>query len=65
MTYKVYVIKGMRDGRLYKGMTDNIERRLFEHNSGKQKSTKGYMPWNLVFFKSSIHGMKPEIMKNI
>ena len=41
----------MRDGRLYKGMTDNIERRLLEHNSGKQKSTKGYMPWNLVYLK--------------
>lgn len=45
----VYVIKSKVDGRLYKGMTDNLERRVKEHNSGKMKSTKGYVPWYLVY----------------
>lgn len=48
----VYVLKSQTDGRLYKGMTENIERRIYEHNSGKCKSTKPYRPWVLVLTKS-------------
>jgi putative endonuclease len=51
MTYTVYVLKSRIDGRLYKGMTENLERRLFEHNSGNQKSTKAFKPWDLVYSK--------------
>jgi len=47
----VYVLKSEKDGRLYKGMTQNIENWLQEHNSGKMKSTKGYRPWALVYNK--------------
>ena len=32
-------------------MTENLERRIEEHNSGKTKSTKGYRPWKLFFFE--------------
>ena len=49
--YFVYVLKSEKDGRLYKGFTDNIDRRLKEHNSGKTKSTKPYKPWKLVYFE--------------
>lgn len=47
--YIVYVIKSKVDGRLYVGFTENLERRVKEHNAGKTKSTKGYLPWTLVF----------------
>jgi putative endonuclease len=30
-------------------MSKNIERRLKEHNSGNVKSTKAFIPWELVF----------------
>ena len=43
-----YVLKSEIDGRLYKGCSDNIDRRVKEHNSGKMKSTKGFRPWELV-----------------
>jgi putative endonuclease len=49
--YHVYVIQSEVDGRLYKGMTDNLERRILEHNKGEQKSTKFYKPWKLMFTK--------------
>ncbi|MGA1978500.1 MAG: GIY-YIG nuclease family protein [Bacteroidales bacterium] len=49
MAYFVYAIKSLIDNRIYVGMTDNIERRLYEHNNGKTKSTKGYKPWTLIF----------------
>lgn len=30
-------------------MTNNLERRLYEHNLGKHKSTKPYRPWTLAY----------------
>jgi putative endonuclease len=53
LTMFVYVIRSEVDGRFYVGMTENLERRLNEHNSGKTKSTKGYRPWILVH--SEVH----------
>ncbi len=47
--YNVYVIKSEVDGRLYKGMTNNLEKRIDQHNSGKNRSTKGFLPWKLVY----------------
>ena len=44
----VYVLRSEQDGRLYVGMSADVEKRLREHNSGRTKSTKGYRPWNLV-----------------
>lgn len=49
--YYVYVLKSKVDGRLYKGHSEDLEKRLKEHNSGKTKSTKGYRPWELVYFE--------------
>jgi putative endonuclease len=51
MSFFVYVLESNVDGRLYKGHTQDIEKRLNEHNAGKTKSTKGYLPWNLVYFE--------------
>ncbi len=49
MKYVVYAIRSEVDGRIYVGFTKHIEIRLKEHNSGKTKSTKGYVPWNLLY----------------
>jgi putative endonuclease len=35
----VYILKG-RNGRFYKGFTNNLERRLYQHESGQNKTTK-------------------------
>lgn len=51
MGYLVYVLESEVDGRLYKGHTSDIDKRIIEHNSGKTKSTKGYKPWRLVYFE--------------
>jgi len=50
MNYVVYVIKN-KDGKLYIGQTNNLERRLFEHNSKRVFSTKSYCPWVLVYLE--------------
>lgn len=47
--YYVYAIRSERDGRIYVGITSSIERRVLQHNGGKTKSTKGYVPWKLIY----------------
>jgi len=41
----------LKTGELYKGHCEVLERRLAEHNSGKTKSTKGGIPWEIVWFE--------------
>jgi putative endonuclease len=48
----VYVLRSKKDQKLYIGLTNNLERRLEQHNSGKVSSTKGRMPLELVYFES-------------
>jgi len=47
--YFVYAIKSLKDGRIYVGLSSNIKRRIFEHNSGYVFSTKGFIPWKLIY----------------
>lgn len=47
--YWVYILR-CRDGTLYTGITDDVERRLKAHNSGKgAKYTRGRGPVELVY----------------
>ncbi|HTH55758.1 MAG TPA: GIY-YIG nuclease family protein [Cyclobacteriaceae bacterium] len=52
-----------------KGSTDDLMRRLREHNSGKNFSTKRYAPWKLVWFttkETKSKAVKPEMkLKNL
>ena len=47
--YYVYILKSDIDGRLYKGMTNNLKERVDQHNLGQNRSTKGFRPWKLVY----------------
>ncbi len=40
----VYILKSQKDKGFYIGKTNNIDRRLREHNSGQVKSTKARRP---------------------
>jgi putative endonuclease len=53
MAYKffVYALVSDKDRRIYVGFSSNLEKRIIEHNSGKTKSTKGYLPWKLLYFE--------------
>lgn len=44
----VYVIKSKVHKFRYVGISSDIGRRLFEHNNGKNKSTKNYRPYDLI-----------------
>ena len=45
----VYILQSERNGKYYIGSTNNIERRLLEHNYGKTKSLQHILPVRLVF----------------
>ncbi|MDT0605484.1 GIY-YIG nuclease family protein [Croceitalea rosinachiae] len=49
MCYYFYAIASKKDGRIYKGVSQDVDQRLKWHNEGKTKSTKGYRPWQLVY----------------
>jgi putative endonuclease len=61
--YYTYVLQSEKSGKLYIGHTENLERRLKEHNSNQTKSIKNKGPWNLIFkkeFQSRSDAMKFE-----
>lgn len=45
----VYVLQSSVDGRTYVGSTDNLDRRLKQHNSGQVKSTRYRIPLKVLF----------------
>jgi len=47
--YYVYVLQSLKNRRFYTGSTNNLERRLFEHNSGQSKYTKSTAPFVLIY----------------
>lgn len=49
--YYVYVLKSKKNDSLYIGITTNLVRRISEHNSGENISTKRYTPWVCVYFE--------------
>jgi len=47
-SYQVYVIQN-ESGRRYIGLSENVERRLCDHNEGKSNYTSKYRPWRLIW----------------
>ena len=43
----VYILRSELDGHLYIGSTNNMQRRLIEHNSARVDSTKNRVPLKL------------------
>ncbi len=62
--FTVYVLWSDRLQKRYIGSTKNIDKRLMEHNSGKNRFTKGGVPWKVVYiesFQSNSEGRKREV----
>lgn len=50
--YFVYVLQSLKNDRYYTGSTDDLERRLSEHNTGQSTYTRLTRPYKLVYSES-------------
>ncbi|OGF82200.1 hypothetical protein A3B18_04115 [Candidatus Giovannonibacteria bacterium RIFCSPLOWO2_01_FULL_46_13] len=53
--YYVYVLYNLDDEsakKIYIGVTDDLIRRVREHNSGQSKWTSGFGPWKPVYYEA-------------
>ena len=48
MTYRVYVIQN-REEQFYVGLSEDVARRVEQHNTGQSRWTKGRGPWTIVW----------------
>lgn len=49
-----YVLRSKKDGKLYTGSTGDLRKRFIEHNTGKNFSTKGRGPFELIYYEACI-----------
>jgi predicted GIY-YIG superfamily endonuclease len=48
MYYIVYILRGRKNSeRIYIGLTQNLNKRIKEHNKEKSQYSKTYGPWEL------------------
>jgi putative endonuclease len=50
----VYVLISDKDSRFYTGFTNDLKRRVAEHNAGKVRSTSQRMPLTLVYYEAYV-----------
>ena len=49
MKWTVYILRSKKDNSFYIGVSNNIARRLKEHNKSLSQSTKSKIPWELIY----------------
>ena len=52
--FYVYVLISLKDKKFYVGYTGDLKRRLKEHNSGKNVSTKSRLPLKLIYYEAHL-----------
>lgn len=50
--FYAYVLKSQKDGKMYIGSTNDLKKRLLEHNNGKSFSTKNRRPLILIYYEA-------------
>ena len=50
--FYMYILKSLKDGKLYIGSCNDLESRLKKHNSGQVKSTKNRIPFKIVYYEA-------------
>ena len=50
--FYVYLLKSKKDKNFYTGSTNDLERRMNEHNNGLVFSTKSRIPFELVYYEA-------------
>lgn len=53
--FYVYVIESLKLGKLYIGYSQDLTKRLKEHNQGLNFSTKPYKPWRCIYYEACLN----------
>ena len=53
--FYTYVLQSMKDLNLYVGYTNNLIKRIEDHNKGKVPSTKNRMPLKLIYWEGCLN----------
>ncbi len=53
--FYVYVLESSKDGSRYIGYTNNLKRRIKEHNAGYNFSTEFRRPFKLIYFEGCLN----------
>lgn len=54
MFYYTYILKSKKDGKIYTGYTQDLRKRLNQHNKGLSTYTKGRGPFMLIYYESCL-----------
>ena len=54
MFFCVYCLQSEKEREFYVGYTNNLKRRIGEHNQGKNTSTRPYLPWKLIYYEACL-----------
>lgn len=53
--FYIYCLQSEKEKQgLYFGFTTDLKKRLKEHNSGHNISTKRYLPWKLIYYEACL-----------
>jgi putative endonuclease len=50
--FYVYALRSLSRNYIYVGLTDNLDRRIAQHNLGLNPTTKSYRPFELIWSDS-------------
>ena len=50
--YYFYILRSLKNSKLYLGYTPNLKDRIKSHNSGENKATKPNVPYELIFYSA-------------
>ena len=53
--YRVYLLLSEKDGKFYTGSTDDLKRRIAEHEAGYVKSTVRRQPLKLIYYEACLN----------
>lgn len=53
--FYVYVLQSTVRNYIYVGLTNNVKRRVSEHQKGKERTTRVYKPFELVHVESFVN----------
>ncbi len=53
--FYTYVLLSLKDNKFYIGSTNNLRKRVEEHNAGKVMSTKTRKPLKLIYYEACLN----------